>query len=76
MDEAPDTKELLDVLASRSDEMALRAYDIFAAAVPETALWTVEERHRFIDQSRKRFEAILAVTGQGAHVDEALVADL
>jgi PAS domain S-box-containing protein len=76
MDEAPDTKELLDVLASRSDEMARRAYDIFAAAVPETALWTDEERHRFVDQSRKRFEAILAVTGQGAHVDEALVDDL
>ncbi|MGH9036606.1 MAG: PAS domain S-box protein, partial [Acidimicrobiia bacterium] len=76
MDEAPDAKELLDVLASRSDEMALRAYDIFAAAVPETALWTDEDRHRFVDQSRKRFEAILAVTGSGEHVDESLVGDL
>jgi hypothetical protein len=76
MEEAPDTKALLDVLASRSDEMALRAYDIFAAAEPETVLWTDEERDRFIAQSRKRFEAILAVTGQGEHVDEALVGDL
>jgi len=76
MEEAPDTKALLDVLASRSDEMALRAYDIFAASVPETVLWGDEERDRFIAQSRKRFEAILAVTGQGEHVDEALVADL
>ena len=76
MEEAPDTKALLDVLASRTDEMALRAYDIFAAAVPETVLWTDEDRDRFIAQSRKRFEAILAVTGQGEHVDEALVGDL
>jgi hypothetical protein len=76
MDEAPDTKALLDALSSRSDEMAVRAYDIFAAAVPETALWTDEERDRFIDQSRKRFEAILAVTGHGEQVDESLVEDL
>ncbi|MGH9042238.1 MAG: ATP-binding protein [Acidimicrobiia bacterium] len=76
MEEAPDTKALLDALADRTDEMAARAYEIFAAAVPETALWTAEERDRFVDQSRKRFEAILAVTGQGEHVDEALVDDL
>jgi hypothetical protein len=76
MDEAPDTKALLNELASRSDEMAVRAYDIFAAAVRETVLWTDEERERFVNQSRKRFEAILAVTGQGDQVDEALVQDL
>lgn len=76
LEETPDAKALLDALASRSEEMARRAYDIFAAAVPEAALWTDEERARFLDQSRKRFEAILAVTGQGEEVDEALIDDL
>ncbi len=76
MEEAPDAKALLDALAHRSDEMAFRAYEIFAAAVPETALWTEEERDGFIGQSRKRFEAILAVTGHGEQVDEALLDDL
>ncbi|MGH8972769.1 MAG: hypothetical protein ACRD0C_06140 [Acidimicrobiia bacterium] len=67
---------LLDVLASRSDEMALRAYEIYTAAVPETATWSDADRDRFVGQSRQRFEAILAVAGQGEEVDDSLVRDL
>lgn len=67
---------LLDVLASRSDEMALRAYEIYASAVPEAAMWSDAERDRFVGQSRRRFEAILAVAGQDEGLDEALVGDL
>jgi hypothetical protein len=67
-------ESLLDVLASRSDEMALRAYEIYAAAVPETALWSEAERERFIGQSRQRFESILAVAQQ--ELDDSLVRDL
>src|SRR5205823_7365629 len=67
---------LLDALDGRSDEMARRAFDIFATAFPEATGWSLAEQARFIDQARARFEAILAVTGQGAEVDEALVGDL
>src|SRR5205823_1173393 len=67
---------LLDALDGRSDEMARRAFDIFATAFPEASGWTLSEQARFIDQARKRFEAILAVTGQGEEVDDALVGDL
>lgn len=67
---------LLDALDRRSDEMARRSYDIFAAAFPEAARWSIAERARFIEQSKGRFEAILAVAGQGVEVDEALVGDL
>src|SRR5438552_282302 len=74
--EAADPQALLAVLDGRSEEMARRAYDIFSAAFPEASTWTLGERARFIDQARKRFEAILAVTGQGEEVDEALVGDL
>jgi PAS domain S-box-containing protein len=56
--------------------MARRALEIFQAAFPDTSDWTMREQARFIDQARKRFEAILAVTGQGEEVDEALVGDL
>ena len=74
--ETADPQALLAVLDGRSEEMARRAYDIFSAAFPEASTWTLGERARFIDQARKRFEAILAVTGQGEEVDEALVGDL
>lgn len=75
-EEPADPKDLLEALDARSEVMARRALDIFSAAVPEAAIWTGEEQAHFVDQSRKRFEAILAVTGQGEEVDEALVRDL
>lgn len=71
-----DPQALLDALDGRSEEMARRAFDIFRATFPEAREWPLEEQVRFVDQARKRFEAILAVTGQGEEVDEALVADL
>lgn len=71
-----DPRALLDALDGRSDEMARRAFDIFQATFPESRSWPLDEQARFIDQARKRFEAILAVTGQGDEVDEALISDL
>jgi PAS domain S-box-containing protein len=71
-----DPQDLLDALDSRADEMARRAFDIFATMFPDAATWGITEQARFIEQARGRFEAILAVTGQGAEVDEALVGDL
>jgi PAS domain S-box-containing protein len=74
--EPADPQALLAALDGRSEEMARRAYDIFSAAFPEASSWGLAERARFIEQARNRFEAILAVTGQGEEVDEALVGDL
>src|SRR5947199_4044686 len=71
-----DPQALLDALDGRSDEMARRAFEIFATVFPEASGWTLTEQARFIDQARGRFEAILAVTGQGAEIDDALVGDL
>src|SRR5437016_4500086 len=71
-----DPQDLLDALDGKSEEMARRAFDIFATVFPEATGWSISEQAKFIDQARGRFEAILAVTGQGAEVDEALVGDL
>ncbi|MDQ3757983.1 MAG: ATP-binding protein [Actinomycetota bacterium] len=71
-----DPKALLEALDASAEEMARRSYEIFAGVFPEAAGWTEAEVERFVDQSRGRFEAILAVTGQGVEVDEALVGDL
>ena len=74
--EPADPQALLAALDGRSEEMARRAFGIFATVFPEASSWGLAERARFIEQARNRFEAILAVTGQGEEVDEALVGDL
>ncbi len=71
-----DPQALLDALDGKSEEMARRAFEIFSSVFPESSAWSMTEQGRFIDQAKARFEAILAVTGQGAEVDEALVGDL
>src|SRR4051794_19370568 len=72
--EGVDPQALLDALDGRAEEMARRAFDIFQQAFPEAAGWTLAERHQFIEQARRRFEAILAITEHGE--DEELVAEL
>jgi PAS domain S-box-containing protein/excisionase family DNA binding protein len=74
--DAADPQALLEALDASAEEMARRSYEIFAGVFPEADGWTEDEIDRFVDQSRGRFEAILAVTGQGVEVDEALVGDL
>jgi len=71
-----DPQDLLDALDGKSEEMAKRVLAIFATVFPEAASWSISEEARFIEQAKGRFEAILAVTSQGAEVDEALVNDL
>jgi PAS domain S-box-containing protein len=74
--EAADPQVLLDALDGKAEEMARRAFDIFATVFPESSTWSMSQQAKFIEQAKARFEAILAVTGQGAEVDEALVGDL
>ncbi|HEX7165455.1 MAG TPA: ATP-binding protein [Acidimicrobiales bacterium] len=71
-----DAGDLLDALDGQCEAMAIRAYEIFAEVFPDSRTWGTQERGRFIEQARSRFEAILAVASQGAEVDEALVGDL
>ena len=74
--DSADPEALLAALDGRSEEMARRAFDIFGAVFPEAQGWSLRQQARFVEQAKGRFEAILAVTGQGAEVDEALVDDL
>lgn len=74
--EAADPEALLEALDARSAEMAHRAFEAFTAVFPEAHAWSLSQRARFIEQARGRFEAILAVIGQGAEVDQALEGDL
>ncbi|MEA3076870.1 MAG: hypothetical protein QOF60_1778 [Actinomycetota bacterium] len=73
---AADAADLLEALDGKAELMARRAYEIFCTVFPETKDWDARERGRFLEQSKARFEAILAVASQGAEVDEALTGDL
>jgi PAS domain S-box-containing protein len=66
-----DSQALFDALDGRSEEMARRAFDIFQTVFPEASGWSAPEQTRFVDQARRRFEAILAVTAHGADIDLA-----
>src|SRR5437764_6411744 len=46
-----DPQALLAALDGRSEEMARRAFDIFATAFPEASSWGPLERQRFIEQA-------------------------
>jgi PAS domain S-box-containing protein len=74
--EQADPQDLLDALDARAEEMARRVYDLFSTVFPDAAGWGIREQAKFIEQATARFEAILAVTGQGSEVDEALAGDL
>lgn len=67
-----DPQALLDALDGRAEEMARRAFEIFQTVFPEATTWTLNEQARFVEQSRRRFEAILAVT---AHGDDDVLAE-
>jgi PAS domain S-box-containing protein len=71
-----DLTDLLGALDERSGEMAHRLLEVFSTLFPEAGAWDAATTDRFLQQARSRFEAILAVTGQGAEVDEALTGDL
>lgn len=71
-----DPQALIDALDGKSEDMARRAFEIFSTVFPEALAWPLSDQAKFIDQAKSRFEAILAVTSQGAEVDEALVSDL
>jgi len=71
-----DPDALLVALDGRSEEMARRAFDVFVAAFPDAATWSMGEQYRFIAEAKARFEAILAVTALGDGADDALTTDL
>jgi len=71
-----DPEELLHALDGRTEEMGRRAFRIFASVFPEAEGWTLRQQANFIEQAKGRFEAIIAVTGQGADVDSGLFEDL
>lgn len=62
-------ERLLDELDSERSEMAERAYEVLVAALPETGDWSETKHAEYVEQSKERFSAILAVSARGEEVD-------
>ena len=74
--ESPDSTALLEALDEVIADLAGQAFEAFARVIPEARNWGNDQRTNFVQQAKGRFGAILAVTEQGAEVDDALRADL
>ena len=70
-----EAEAILDALERSVDDMARRAADIVAGVFPEAARWRDDQRARFVQQARARFEAIVAVTRSDT-TDDDLLEDL
>lgn len=68
--------ELLQLLDERAELMARRVLMMFAAMYPDAANWSDQQKWRFVQRTRSRFEAVLAVAALGSSVEESLYEDL
>lgn len=68
-------EEILDAVENSVAEMARRAADVVSGVFPEAAEWSETQRSRFEHQTRRRFEAIVALT-RAEGTDDELLSDL
>lgn len=67
---------LLTLLDDRAELMARRVLMMYSAMYPEMAEWTDQKKWRFVQRTKSRFEAVLAVAALGTSVEESLSEDL
>lgn len=58
-------QELVDLLDERAEHMALRLLKMYTTVFPRAASWPLARQHRFVQRTKSRFEAMLAVTALG-----------
>lgn len=71
-----DMATLLDALEMRRGELAGRAFEVFARALPEANSWSEQQKAMFAEQAHARYSAILAVVSMDGQLDAGLHEDL
>ena len=69
-------EELLGLLDERAEQMARRVLRMVVTIYPEAAAWTDRQKWRFVQRTKSRFEAVLAVIALGTSAEESLFEDL
>lgn len=62
---------LVGLLHEQASEMAVKAYTSLCGVYEPAESWTIEQRARFIEQTRGRFQAIFAIVIAGDDIDLA-----
>jgi hypothetical protein len=68
--------ELVRLLDERAEHMALRMLKMYATVFPKAADWPPARQHKFVQRTKSRFEAMLAVAALGDRFDEEFMDDL
>ena len=70
-----DPDELIELLDERTEHMALRMLKMYSTVFPQVASWPIERQSYFVQRTKDRFEAIMAVA-LGNDFDDEFLADL
>ena len=73
---ALEPQELVALLDQRAEHMASRLLKMYSTVFPQAAGWSADRQHRFVQITKRRFEAILAIATLGDPIDPSLRDDL
>ena len=69
-------EELVGLLEERAEHMAIRLYKMYATVFPQAGRWPPERQARFVQRTKSRFQAILAIAALGNSFEPELIEDL
>lgn len=71
-----DPQELVDLLDERAEHMASRLLKMYATVFPQAQSWPAAMQKKFVQKTKDRFEAILAIAALGDRFQPEFVEDL
>lgn len=71
-----DPQELVDLLDERAEHMATRLLKMYATVFPQARSWSESMQTKFVQRTKTRFEAILAIAALGDRLEPEFVQDL
>jgi hypothetical protein len=69
-------QELVELLDERAEHMALQMLKMYATVFPQAGSWSLARQHKFVQRTKSRFEAMLAVTALGEQFEPQFFDDL
>ncbi len=71
-----DTDELVELLDERAEHMAARLMKMYATVFPQAGTWSAATQSKFVQRTKGRFEAILAIATLGDRFEPEFVEDM
>lgn len=71
-----DAQELVDLLDERAEHMATRLLKMYASVFPQAQSWPASTQTKFVQRTKDRFEAILAIAALGDRLQPSFISEL